>query len=211
MSGKNKILESYVHKIVEASFLKMNDKAKGLKVPGPKNSITTEPLTQPSTMDLVSLMNKVEELQAAENLSSEDKFHLARARQILSKVVSGKAVKESVTPLSSLPPRSERDELIDYISDTYKELRGFRPRPIWSELSDEDLKGWKQRLDDEVQEMVHDAQGDPTRELDMSRDDLNHQGQEVMPSKVPEKEDPYSDLENLASKLGISKSAKINR
>lgn len=207
MSGKNKILESYVHKMVEASFIKMNDKARGLKVPGPKNPIVTEPVKQHSTMDLVSLLNQAEEMAATEDLSSEDKFHLARAKQILTKVVSGKAVKESLSP--SLPPRSERDEMIDYISDTYKELRGFRPRPIWSELTDEDLKSWMDRLQEEVQEAINTES-----EIDYGVDGPEAQSfmSQARGNKMPpEKEDPYSDLESLASKLGISKSAKINR
>lgn len=201
MSGKNKILESYVHKMVEASFIKMNDKARGLKVPGPKNPIATEPVKQHSTMDLVSLLNQAEEMAAAEDLSSEDKFHLARAKQILTKVVSGKSIKESFDE-----PRSERDEMIDYISDTYKELRGFRPRPIWSELTDEDLKSWMSRLADEADEMFA-----PEPLTDYGSPGPEAQSFVSQAKMPPEKEDPHADLESLASKLGIRKSAKINR
>ena len=43
-----------------------------------------------------------------------------------------------------------RDDLIGYISDTYKEINGFRPRPIWSEISYEELDKWGRELSSEV-------------------------------------------------------------
>jgi hypothetical protein len=43
-----------------------------------------------------------------------------------------------------------RDELIGYISDTQKEMYGFRPRPNWSELSYEQLDNWGRQLGVEV-------------------------------------------------------------
>ena len=43
-----------------------------------------------------------------------------------------------------------RDDLIGYISDTHKEMHGMRPRPIWSELSYEQLDKWGRELGAEV-------------------------------------------------------------
>ena len=43
-----------------------------------------------------------------------------------------------------------RDDLIGYISDTYKEINGFRPRPVWSEISYEQLDKWGRELAAEV-------------------------------------------------------------
>lgn len=43
-----------------------------------------------------------------------------------------------------------RDELIGYISDTQKEMHGFRPRPNWSELSYEQLDRWGRELSAEI-------------------------------------------------------------
>ena len=43
-----------------------------------------------------------------------------------------------------------RDDLIGFISDTYKEINGFRPRPVWSELTYNQLDQWGQRLSAEV-------------------------------------------------------------
>ena len=45
-----------------------------------------------------------------------------------------------------------RDDLIGYISDTHKEINGFRPRPNWSELSYEQLDKWGRELAAEVVE-----------------------------------------------------------
>ena len=39
-----------------------------------------------------------------------------------------------------------RDDLIGYISDTHKEINGFRPRPNWSELTYEQLDKWGREL-----------------------------------------------------------------
>lgn len=39
-----------------------------------------------------------------------------------------------------------RDDLIGFISDTYKEIYGMRPRPIWREISDIQLKIWADDL-----------------------------------------------------------------
>jgi hypothetical protein len=43
-----------------------------------------------------------------------------------------------------------RDDLIGFISDTYKEINGFRPRPVWSEISYEELDKWGRELSAEV-------------------------------------------------------------
>jgi hypothetical protein len=43
-----------------------------------------------------------------------------------------------------------RDDLIGYISDTYKEINGFRPRGDWDRLSYEHLDKWGQELSEEV-------------------------------------------------------------
>ena len=45
-----------------------------------------------------------------------------------------------------------RDDLIGYISDTHKEINGFRPRPNWSELTYEQLDKWGRELAAEVVE-----------------------------------------------------------
>ena len=52
--------------------------------------------------------------------------------------------------VDSVPFIPTRDDLIGYISDTYKEINGFRPRPIWSELTYNQLDQWGQRLSAEV-------------------------------------------------------------
>jgi hypothetical protein len=43
-----------------------------------------------------------------------------------------------------------RDDLVGYISDTHKEINGFRPRPNWSELTYEQLDVWGRELAAEV-------------------------------------------------------------
>ena len=43
-----------------------------------------------------------------------------------------------------------RDDLIGFISDTYKEINGFRPRPVWSDISYEELDKWGRKLTAEV-------------------------------------------------------------
>jgi hypothetical protein len=50
----------------------------------------------------------------------------------------------------SVPFVPTRDDLIGFISDTYKEINGFRPRPNWSELTYNQLDQWGQRLSAEV-------------------------------------------------------------
>ena len=50
----------------------------------------------------------------------------------------------------SVPFIPTRDDLIGFISDTYKEINGFRPRPNWSELSYEQLDKWGRELSAEV-------------------------------------------------------------
>ena len=50
----------------------------------------------------------------------------------------------------NIPFVPTRDDLIGYISDTHKEINGFRPRPIWSELSYEQLDKWGRELGAEV-------------------------------------------------------------
>ncbi len=39
-----------------------------------------------------------------------------------------------------------RDQLIGFISDGEKEIWGFRPRPVWSELSYQQLDQWGREL-----------------------------------------------------------------
>lgn len=43
-----------------------------------------------------------------------------------------------------------RDDLIGFISDTYKEINGFRPRYAWSSFTYEELDQWGRKLSDEV-------------------------------------------------------------
>jgi hypothetical protein len=43
-----------------------------------------------------------------------------------------------------------RDDLIGFISDTYKEINGFRPRPVWSELTYNQLDQWGRELSVQV-------------------------------------------------------------
>ena len=52
--------------------------------------------------------------------------------------------------VDSVPFVPTRDDLIGFISDTYKEINGFRPRPNWSELTYNQLDQWGQRLSAEV-------------------------------------------------------------
>lgn len=98
MSEKNKILESFVHKVVESTFFGLKKQQQqnksALKVPPPKNPIKAEPKGPLSTKDILSLLNKIEEMQSLEDLSREDKFHLAKAKEIISGVVSGQSIKE---------------------------------------------------------------------------------------------------------------------
>jgi hypothetical protein len=46
----------------------------------------------------------------------------------------------------SVPFIPTRDDLIGYISDTYKEINGFRPRPVWSDLTYNQLDKWGREL-----------------------------------------------------------------
>jgi hypothetical protein len=48
--------------------------------------------------------------------------------------------------VDSVPFIPTRDDLIGYISDTYKEINGGRPRPIWSELTYNQLDQWGRQL-----------------------------------------------------------------
>ena len=52
--------------------------------------------------------------------------------------------------VDSVPFIPTRDDLIGFISDTYKEINGFRSRPNWSELTYNQLDQWGQRLSAEV-------------------------------------------------------------
>ena len=52
--------------------------------------------------------------------------------------------------VDSIPFIPTRDDLIGFISDTYKEINGFRPRPNWSELTYNQLDQWGQQLSAEV-------------------------------------------------------------
>jgi hypothetical protein len=50
----------------------------------------------------------------------------------------------------SVPFVPTRDDLIGFISDTYKEINGFRPRPNWSELTYNQLDQWGRELSAQV-------------------------------------------------------------
>jgi len=50
----------------------------------------------------------------------------------------------------SVPFVPTRDDLIGFISDTYKEINGFRPRPVWGTLTYEELDKWGRALGAEV-------------------------------------------------------------
>lgn len=52
--------------------------------------------------------------------------------------------------VDSVPFVPTRDDLIGYISDTYKEINGFRPRPVWAQLSYEQLDQWGRELAQEA-------------------------------------------------------------
>lgn len=55
----------------------------------------------------------------------------------------------------SQEPFSEREDLISYISDTYKELNGIRPRWMpFDEMSLADLRKEADKLADEVQDSM---------------------------------------------------------
>ena len=44
----------------------------------------------------------------------------------------------------------ERADLISYISDSFKDLNGFRPRPDWDEIATPELLVWADRLSAEI-------------------------------------------------------------
>jgi hypothetical protein len=44
----------------------------------------------------------------------------------------------------------ERSDLISYISDSHKDLWGFRPRPDWDEISTLELQGWAGKLSAQI-------------------------------------------------------------
>jgi hypothetical protein len=46
----------------------------------------------------------------------------------------------------SVPFVPTRDDLIGYISDTYKEIHGLRPRPVWDTLTYNQLDQWGRTL-----------------------------------------------------------------
>jgi len=50
----------------------------------------------------------------------------------------------------SVPFVPTRDDLIGFISDTYKEINGFRPRPVWDTLTYQELDRWGRQLSAEV-------------------------------------------------------------
>mgnify|MGYP000577590370 FL=1 len=52
--------------------------------------------------------------------------------------------------VDSVPFVPTRDDLIGFISDTYKEINGFRPRPNWSELTYNQLDQWGRELSAQV-------------------------------------------------------------
>ena len=45
---------------------------------------------------------------------------------------------------------NERADLISYISDSFKDLNGFRPRPDWDEIATPELLVWADRLSAEI-------------------------------------------------------------
>jgi hypothetical protein len=45
---------------------------------------------------------------------------------------------------------TERSDLISYISDSHKDLHGFRPRPDWDEVTTADLLVWADRLSAQI-------------------------------------------------------------
>jgi len=48
--------------------------------------------------------------------------------------------------VDSVPFIPTRDDLIGYISDTYKEIHGLRPRPVWDTLTYNQLDDWGRQL-----------------------------------------------------------------
>ena len=50
----------------------------------------------------------------------------------------------------SVPFVPTRDELIGFISDTHKEIVGFRPRTVWDTLTYQELDRWGRQLSAEV-------------------------------------------------------------
>ena len=50
----------------------------------------------------------------------------------------------------SVPFVPTRDDLIGFISDTHKEIVGFRPRPVWDTLTYQELDRWGRQLSAEV-------------------------------------------------------------
>jgi hypothetical protein len=44
----------------------------------------------------------------------------------------------------------ERNDIISYISDSHKDLHGFRPRPDWDEVTTADLQAWADRLSAQI-------------------------------------------------------------
>lgn len=60
-----------------------------------------------------------------------------------------------------------RDDLIGFISDTYKEINGFRPRGDWSKLTYDQLDKWGRDLATEVNQ--HRKEEVLRRRLDKKR------------------------------------------
>jgi hypothetical protein len=44
----------------------------------------------------------------------------------------------------------ERNDIISYVSDSHKELHGFRPRPDWDEIPTADLQAWADSLSAQI-------------------------------------------------------------
>jgi hypothetical protein len=44
----------------------------------------------------------------------------------------------------------ERNDIISYISDSHKDLHGFRPRPDWDEITTTDLQAWADNLSAQI-------------------------------------------------------------
>jgi len=44
----------------------------------------------------------------------------------------------------------ERNDIISYISDSHKDLHGFRPRPDWDEITTADLQVWADSLSAQI-------------------------------------------------------------
>ena len=65
----------------------------------------------------------------------------------------------------------ERDDLLDYISDKYKSLNGFRPRGITSGMTIEDLRTQADSLE---QEVLEEMEREKRRQAHVRREKVAH-------------------------------------